>query len=190
MKNPPEFILICGPMFANKTTTLLSCVEKFKYQKKSVLAFKPTKDSRYSESDIVSHNGWKIPAIAVNSGPDIIRALAEQEHVCDVIAIDELFMIHGSAHALVWAFKQGISVVASSIELSSNCVPFVEVKNVMPWATNVIKLTAACTVCGADARYTYMKPELAGTADVFIGGTDEYEARCFSHHPHFKIEQK
>lgn len=172
-------------MFSNKTTFLLSYVEKCKYQKKKVIAFKPKKDNRYGDEEIVSHNGWKIPAHVIETGDDIIRTLASDDVVYDVIAIDELFMVPGAAAALVWAFRSGISVVASTLDLSSRCKSFAEVKKILPWATKIIKCTAVCEVCGADARYTHMKADLEGTGEIFVGGASEYEPRCAVHHPFF-----
>jgi len=63
----PEFIVYCGPMFSGKTSNLLSYIDKCKYQKRSVIAFKPSLDNRYSQSSIVSHNGWQTDAIVISS---------------------------------------------------------------------------------------------------------------------------
>lgn len=179
----PEFTVFCGPMFSAKTSSLLSYIDKCKYQRKKVVAFKATLDDRYSESRITTHTGSSIPAHSVSSGDDIIRILAELDETYDVIAVDELFMIKGIAETLIWAFRSGISVVVSTLDLSSSCGTFSEVKKILPWATNVVKCTAACSICGADARYSYRKSEADGAGEIFVGGDEIYEARCWKHHP-------
>ena len=71
--NTPEFIVYTGPMFGSKTTKLLASVDRYRYQNKSVQAFKPNIDDRYSQSEIVTHSGGKIPALLVNCGTEDFR---------------------------------------------------------------------------------------------------------------------
>ena len=42
MKN--EFVMFVGPMFGGKTTKLLSAIDRYKYQGRKILAFKPNVD--------------------------------------------------------------------------------------------------------------------------------------------------
>lgn len=183
MKRNPELVVACGPMFSGKTTFVLSYAEKCKFQKKKVAAFKPAMDNRYATSDIVSHGGWKLPAVCVESGNDIIKYLAASPEVYDVIIVDELFMITDVADLLLWAFRSGLTVVVSTLDLSAKCTGFPEVKKLLPYATKIIKCTAVCSVCGNDARYTYRKAGADVVSEIFVGGADVYEPRCFHHHP-------
>ena len=48
LKRIPEFIIFTGPMFGSKTTRLLAAVDRFRYQNRNVIAFKPKLDERYS----------------------------------------------------------------------------------------------------------------------------------------------
>ena len=50
----------------------------------------------------------------------------------------------------------------------------------LPWATKVEVCPAVCTICGADAFYTYKKG--GSDDDVEIGGKELYEPRCAIHH--------
>ena len=86
MKNP-EFIIFCGPMFGSKTTRLLAAVDRYRYQNKRVVAFKPRMDDRYSDTEISTHSGGKIPAVGINEGEDIFQILKSEEY--DVVAVDE-----------------------------------------------------------------------------------------------------
>lgn len=183
MRPQPTFTIFCGPMWSGKTVALLSYVDKCKYQRKSVIAFKPKVDDRYSTTEIVSHGGWKLPAHAVANAEEIIKVLAESTEVYDVIAIDEMFMIPGVADILIWAFRSGITVVAATIDLDASGKALAEVKAALPWATKVVKCTAACVLCGRDARYTYRKRGADEQGAVQVGGEEAYEPRCFSCHP-------
>lgn len=184
MKKSPDYIVYCGPMWSGKTSALLSYIDKCKFQNKRVAVFKPRIDTRYSEGEIVSHAGWKVTAHCVEDGDGIVEFLANSEEVFDVIAVDELFMLKGAADILAWAFRSGVTIVASTLDLSSTCTAFPEVKKALAWATKVVKCTAVCAVCGADARYTYRLRGFDGMGEISVGGDDQYEARCFLHHPH------
>lgn len=57
--------VICGPMFSGKTEELIRRLVRAKIAKQDVRIFKPAIDNRYSEEDIVSHNGRIIKSIAM-----------------------------------------------------------------------------------------------------------------------------
>jgi len=178
MRIPPTFTVFCGPMMSSKTTRLIGAVDRFRYQSQRVLAFKPKMDRRYAKEEITTHNGGKLEALIVSTGDEILRHVDVYEP--DVVAVDEAFMIDGSADALIQIYRRGVSVVVSSIEMSANCNSFPEIEKILPWATNVETCTAVCVVCGEDAPYTQKK--VNDIAEITVGGSELYEPRCWSHH--------
>ena len=170
-----------GPMFSGKTTSLLSALERYKFQKKHIMVFKPSIDDRYSTSAVVSHSGWQHAATTIKEGADILQVLAESEISPDVVAVDEAFMIPGIAEVLTWLYRSGITVVVSSLDLSYTGKVFHEIEALLPWATHVEKCAAVCTECGRDAYYTHKK-QVVGEEMIEVGGSELYEARCFRHH--------
>lgn len=177
----PEFIIFTGPMFGSKTTRLMAVVDRFKYQNRKVLAFKPKMDDRYDQADIVTHNGGKITASTIHDAAEIFMHLAESDDNYDVVAVDEAFMISGIADVLIWLYQRGITVVVSSLDMSATCKPFDELQKMMPWATKIEKCPAVCPVCSRDAYYTYKKNN--DGIEIAVGGAELYEPRCFDHHP-------
>lgn len=182
LKANPKFIVYCGPMFSSKTSKLLMELERCKYQHKNFVVFKPHVDSRYSESAIVTHVGWTQPAINVKVGSDILYYLSEMDVDPHLIAVDEAFMIPGVAEVLIFLFKSGFNILVSSLDMASNGKPFIEISQILPWATRIEKCTSVCTVCGQDAHYTYKKIEGGDEHVVHVGGEELYEPRCFEHH--------
>jgi len=168
-------------MFSAKTTSLLSTLDRLKYQGKKIAVFKPKLDDRYSIDNISTHGGWSIPAICVKVGSDILEELSEMKENPHVIAVDEAFMIPGIADVLVWLYRSGYSVVVSSLDLSAAGKPFDEIERMLPWATKVEKLSAVCVVCNKDAHYTYKKQ--TGGTEIEVGGSELYEPRCLKCHP-------
>lgn len=187
IKQQSELIAYVGPMFSGKTSALLMTLERFKYQGRHIYAFKPTIDDRYSQSNIVSHMGWELPAVQISTGKELIEALmiqmpeGELKERC-VVAVDEMFMIPGIAEQLIWLYKNDVTVVVSTLDLSSSCVPFEEVVKILPFATTTKKFMSVCSVCGADAHYTWKKSNGIDDEIIAIGGSEIYEPRCKQHH--------
>jgi thymidine kinase len=185
LKNP-DLVMFVGPMFGSKTTRLIAALERYKYQGKTISAFKPMIDDRYSAGEIVTHNGGRVKAQCVASGMDILKHL--QESPADVVAIDEAFMIKEVSDAVISLYKSGVSVLVSSLDLSSKASPFEEVSKMMPWATNVVKCPSVCPKCGGDAFFTFRKFE--DDRELLIGGSEMYEPRCFKHYKKTLDKQK
>lgn len=178
--NDPEFIIFTGPMFGSKTTRLLAALDRYRYQSKNIVAFKPRMDDRYANAEIRTHSGGGISAVSVNSGSDIVEYIRDSVTSCDVVAVDEAFMIDGVAEALLSIFRSGKSVLVSSLQLSASGKVFEEVRDMMPWATRIEVCPAVCPITGRDAYYTHRK--LPGMAEIAVGGSDMYEPRCWEYH--------
>lgn len=179
-----EFVMFVGPMFGGKTTKLLSAIDRYKYQGRKILAFKPNVDERYSKEEIVTHWGHKLDAARVSSGKDVISAVNDQP--LGVVAVDEAFMIEGVGNALISLFTAGHTVLVSSLQLSSDFTPYKEMQIMMPYATKIEVCPAVCSVCGSDAHYT---KKIGGRSDhkIEVGGSEMYQPVCFDH---FYAERK
>ena len=179
--NNPEFIIFTGPMFSSKTTCLLSTIDRFRYQKKSIAVFKPMSDDRYAKEGVMTHRGESVDAISIEEGADLLKHLADSDSFYEVVAVDEAFMIKGISDVLIWLFKRGITIVVSSLTLSYNLQIFDEISKILPYSTTIEVRSAVCTVCGNDAHYTYRKTD--ENEMIVIGGKELYEPRCWEHHP-------
>ncbi|MAG27595.1 hypothetical protein CMI47_18840 [Candidatus Pacearchaeota archaeon] len=176
----PEFIIFTGPMFGSKTTRLLGTVDRFRYQNKTVLSFKPKLDDRYSSGDITTHNGGKLRAIIVENGSEVIDHVIDSGESVGVVAVDEAFMIDDIAEALIYLFRKGKTIVVSSLQLSATGKVFEEIRDIMPWATKIEICPAVCPITGRDAYYTHRKSDCID--EITVGGSDLYEPRCWEYH--------
>jgi thymidine kinase len=176
----PKFIMYVGPMFSGKTSRLLSLIDRYTYQNKAIIAFKPKMDDRYTAAAIQTHSGAKIDAITVNSGKDILQHLLDANQDFDIVAVDEAFMIDNSSDALIHLFKLGKTIIISSLEMSATCTPFDEITAMTPWATHIEKCPSVCVVCQKDAYYTQKKDDVI--KQIHVGGADLYEPRCWGCH--------
>ena len=176
----PEFIIFTGPMFGSKTTRLLAAVDRYKYQNRNIVAFKPRMDNRYSSVEICTHSGGKIDAVGVETGHDILKYVEDCDTDFDVIAIDEAFMIDNCAEVALTLFKKGITIIVSSLQLSASGNVFEEIRDMMPWATRIEICPAVCPITGRDAYYTHRK--IDSIDEITVGGSDIYEPRCWEFH--------
>ena len=173
----PTFVIFTGSMFSGKTSKLLAALDRAKYQNKKIVVFKPKIDNRYAKSDIVTHTGSRWPAIAISAGHEMIDWVQD----ANVVAVDEAFMIEGIAECLISLFKQGKTILVSSIQLSATGKVFEEVRDMMPWATKIDVCPAVCPETGKDAYYTIRKiaslDELA--SELEVGGSNVYLPACW-----------
>jgi thymidine kinase len=182
----PQLIVFKGAMWSGKTSAMLALLDRYKYQGKRVVVFKPNIDIRYSKNEVTTHTGWKIPAVSVQSGPDILKHLSEMDEPPHIIAIDELFMLPGAAKAVIWLYRQGFTVIVASLDMSSALKPFPEVEKILPWATTVKTCSAVCVVCGRDAHFTYRT--IDNVDEIVVGGKESYEPRCAYCFPGIKTD--
>ena len=175
----PELKIFTGPMFGGKTTRMLAALERYQYQNRKTMLFKPWMDTRYTdEKVVVTHKGQRHNSILVNRGEEIF----EKASSADVIAVDELFMISGSAEALISLFHRGKTILVSTLQLSSmpsGYTAFEEPKMLMPWATSIEVCPAVCAHCDRDAYYT----QRIGTQPkkILVGGVEDYQPVCWKH---------
>jgi len=181
MPRNPELIVFTGPMWGSKTTRLIASLERLKLQGRRVVAYKPSMDSRYAESQICTHSGAKWPAHCVSSGNQLLDHYGSFREQPDAVAVDEAFMIDGAAPAIMQIIGGGTTVLVASLDLSAKCKPFAEVSEILPFATRVEKCPAVCPVCGDDAYYTAKLVE--DDREIEVGGKNLYEPRCWRHHP-------
>jgi len=172
-----EFRMYVGPMFGGKTTRMLSQKERYQYQDEDTYLFKPAIDGRYDERSVVTHTGIKSDATLVSSGQSICRTvIGLVGKKASVIAVDEAFMIPGSGDALTWLFKQGHTILVSSLQLSSDGSPYDEISKMFPYATHVEVCPAVDPISKRDGYYT---EKFGGRSDhgIEVGGAEMYRPR-------------
>ena len=180
--------VICGPMFASKTETLISRIVSLQYAKKKIKIFKPVYDNRYSDDFIVSHAGSRIEAIPVRDSREIEKILfANMEELPDVVVVDEVqFFDLGVVETINNLANLGVRVIAAGLDQDFTGQPFDIVASLMARAEHVIKLTAVCTVCGNAATMSQRlrdgQPVTTDDGILQLGAEESYEARCRAHH--------
>ncbi|GAA0177758.1 thymidine kinase [Clostridium sediminicola] len=172
--------VVVGPMYSGKSEELIRRITRAKIAKQKVQVFKPEIDNRYSKNNVVSHNGDKIGAMAVNSSSELLEKV---QNDTEVIAVDEVqFFDEGIVEVLKQLADNNRRVICAGLDMDFRGEPFGPIAHIMACAEFVDKIQAICIVCGNPATRTQRlingKPANYSDAIVLIGATESYEARC------------
>lgn len=166
--------VIAGGMFAEKTTELQRRGRRLKRAGNEVAYFKPEMDTRYSENEIVSHDGAKVSAVNIPHEKPI-RILTHNYLIPDVYLIDEIQFFDVKIIGVIEVLLQeGKTVIVAGLDLDFEGVPFTVTSHLMGMAENVVKLHAVCSECGDDAWVSHKEE---GGQRIQLG-TDEYTPLC------------
>lgn len=176
---------ITGCMYSGKTTEFIELVKQLRKDGKQVVALKPTRDSRYSKHNIVTHNGIQLKGISIDDISEIWDLIDENT---DVIAIDEVqfFEDWDTPKILNDIANKGIHVVVAGLDTDFKGEPYGIMSELLAYADMVIKKSAECSVCGEDAtrsqRLVYGEPVKRSDKLFYEHPHMSYEARCRNHH--------
>lgn len=168
-----EIVLICGPMFAGKSTRLIESLDAARTGGATVVAIKPQRDVRYGVDQIVTHAGRGMPAESVSVESEITEAVGG----ADIVGIDELHFFDATIAGVIGDLSQrGKTVIAAGVNLDHRGEPFASVSAVERIADRVTRLTSRCSRCGAVAQFTQRM--IDSDEPIVVGGVGDYEPRC------------
>jgi len=165
--------VICGSMFSGKTEELIRRLTRARLAKQHVEIFKPTVDTRYHDTHVVSHNETSIRSTPVSFAGDILLLSG----TCDVVGIDEAQFFDGEIVRVVQLLaNKGKRVILAGLDMDFEGKPFDPMPDLMAIAEYVTKVHAICMKCGDLAAYSFRLS--AAKEKVMLGEKDSYEARC------------
>jgi thymidine kinase len=179
--------LITGCMFSGKTDEMLRLIRRAEIAGRRVLLVRPAMDDRTEAGSVESRSGVTYRARAVANSYEIPPIVTGER--ASVVAIDEAqFFDDGLPAVAELLAAEGRSVLISGLDQDFLGRPFNSMPTLLALADEVTKLTAICTVCGAEATRTQRmvggRPAAADDPLIVVGGMndDRYEARCRAHH--------
>jgi thymidine kinase len=162
--------VICGSMFSGKTEELIRRMRRAQYAKQKVEIFKPAMDTRYHDTDIVSHSANSIPSTPVDNASAILLLAND----VDVVGIDEAqFFDAEIVNVCNTLANNGVRVIIAGLDMDFQGNPFGPMPALMATAEYVTKVHAICMRTGLLANYSHRT--VAGNNQVLLGETDAYE---------------
>jgi thymidine kinase len=176
--------VILGPMFAGKSSEILSRVRKAK-----VLGWKPlvitnSIDTRYDLSgcQIVTHDKASLQANGVKGLLSVLNWESYKEAQLIIVEEGQFFPdLLEFCKVAVEMDKKDVVVVGLSGD--SDRRPFGQILDLIPLTDSIVHLKALCKRCG-DGTPALFSALVRGqkTGQVFVGGADSYEPMCRRHY--------
>lgn len=176
--------VVCGPMFAGKTTETLKRILWAKNGRgQDIRVYKPAFDQRYARLQIVSHEGLAADAEAVHDWEARTHEIIDDGVAVvffDEVQFFEAPNFNGDILQIIEELlAAGVDVVCSGLDMDWQGKPFSIIAHMAAKADEVHKLRGVCTVCGRPSTKTYKKTGSGG--QIEIGGSELYESRCTIH---------
>lgn len=167
--------VVCGSMFSGKTEELIRRLKRAEFANQQILLFKPILDNRFSEKNIMSHQGSSLEAISVNSSSEIMNYWKGER----IVAIDEAqFFDNGIIEVCTVLSAKGVRVIIAGLDMDFKGIPFGSMPQLMAIAEYVTKVHAICVSCGNLAQFSHRIVE--DKELVLLGAVDSYKPLCRS----------
>jgi len=171
--NSGDIVVICGPMFAGKTTELVRRVRQAQQQQRSICLIKPAQDNRWDARTIQTHDGASMPAIALTHAEQVIEVAGD----ASLVVIDEA---HFFGEALLQPCLQlraaQRSVMVVGVDTDHRGEPFDPFPSLIAIADTVLRLQGVCAQCGAPSTNTQRLTH--DDRHIVVGGAETYQPRC------------
>ncbi|KAJ3314080.1 listerin E3 ubiquitin protein ligase 1 [Boothiomyces sp. JEL0838] len=165
--------LIIGCMFSGKSTELISRIRKHKIIESNYIVINHSKDTRYDENQIVSHNLDKEACFSTTHLLPFLETKAYKDHHVFFIEEAQFFpdLLDFVAHAVDSDFKH---VIVCGLDGDYQRRPIGQVLQLIPIADTVDKLRALCAICKDGTEALFSLRRTSDTSVELIGGLDEY----------------
>ena len=175
---PGRLEIICGPMFAGKSTELIRRLRESPHAGLRPIAFKPDSDTRSGGASIRTHPGDVLVAHPLAGASYLLAALPSDVTPGQLlIGVDEG---HFFGPALIDPVRELISlgarVIIAGVERDHRGLPFEPFPTLLCEADEVVKLASVCAVCGGIAVHSQRM--ILSDAPIMVGGAESYQARC------------
>lgn len=162
-------------MFSGKTEELIRRLRRATIADLKVEVFKPRIDTRYDETNIVSHDTSMLLAHPVDDS----ARLLEISDDTSVVGVDEAQFFDDTLPEVCQELAlRGIRVIVAGLDMDFRGKPFGPIPDMMAIAEYVTKVHAICVHCGNLATHSYRLA--TGDEVILLGEKEQYEPRCRS----------
>jgi len=173
--------LITGPMFAGKSTRLLSLISKLSVLK-NIYIINSTLDKRYNNNSITTHSNYSCNANLLSSLDLDYNQLKKIRQEYEVIAIDEAQFFEDLYNFVKMALELDFHIIVCGLNGNFKQEKFGQILELIPLANNVELLKGYCMVCKDGTEGIFTKRILDNNTDeIIVGNDDKYMCVCRKH---------
>lgn len=177
--------VICGSMFSGKTEELIRRLRRAQFAHQDIAIFKPEVDTRYSDTNVVSHDSNSITSVPIKTPAKML----EIDPGVKVVGIDEAqFFDNSIVEVVQYLANHGIRVIIAGLDMDYLGKPFGPMPQLMAIAEDVQKIHAICVKCGGLANHSHRLSRSRKL--VLLGETDSYEPLCRDCYNKARAEEK
>jgi len=175
-----------GPMFAGKSSALLTLVRRLNVLDKNkvkTLIINHSIDIRYGTNVISSHDMISLPCISIPKMLDLFNTSNKNisnilNDITDII-IDETQFFDDLYEFITnkYIYENKINIYMFGLNGTSQRLPFENISNIIPLVTKINYLSAYCSFCcdGTEANYSL---RTSNEKDKIVVGNDNYKPVC------------
>ena len=148
-----SLIVITGPMFSGKSDELLRSLKRYTFGHTEFVLFKPVRDNRYSDNEVVTHDGLRLPATVVPTDPSCRDIILNASRGISVAGFDEVQFWEKAVNLpelLSDLAAHDKIVYATLLNMDFTGKPFGSAGNLLSYANQIVSLTAVCQKCGSN----------------------------------------
>ncbi|MEX0597794.1 MAG: hypothetical protein WD512_14980 [Candidatus Paceibacterota bacterium] len=184
--------LILGPMFSGKTSKLMQVYEQCVLSNINVLVINHSRDIRYSDTMLSTHDKKMIPCVLTNKLNDLYDTIpSSYDEKCDyldlnncvtkaqVILINEgqfFDDLYDWVHFMVEILHKKVYVCG--LDGDSNRKRFGQMLDLIPICDKVIKLRSLCAICKNGNKAPFTLRTMVANEQILIGSEDCYKPVC------------
>ena len=173
--------VIIGCMFSGKSSELMRRIRLDRMLGRKVMVVNHSLDVRFGKSKVSSHDCVQEDCVTHSALCDVFQEEYYQE--ADSIFIDEGQFFKDLFHFVQLSVEvHNKRVVVSALDGNYKREPFMNVMQLIPFADDVIKISALCTVCKNGTKAVFSKRTIDCSNDTLIGGADAYACVCRKHY--------
>jgi len=174
--------IIIGPMFAGKSSALLSRIRRHRAIGKQVMVITSSLDKRYSvEPALASHDKESVSAVAVAT---LVPCLQRSDLLeADLVIIEEAQFFPDLRAFVEGALALDKHLVVCGLDGDTAAKPFGQLLDCIPLADSVVKMTALCEMCGdaTPAIFTALRKPDGNASTIRVGSGEYYVPLCRRH---------
>lgn len=187
-----------GPMFAGKSTHIITTYKRFSYKTDNVIIVNHASDTRYTNimkldetimdeteshktTNVVSHNKLALNAISVHNLQELYDMTIYK--TAEIILIDE-----GNLYDDITDFiNTSVNIDKKHVEVygltgTFEMKPFGKLLDILPMTTDIEQLKALCELCPDNVPAEFTKNKVKLDNELTIGGADMYMSVCRYHY--------
>ncbi len=173
--------LVVGPMWAGKSSYILSKIRRYKAIGWDVYVITNALDHRYGHYVISNHDSDQFPAVAVRN---LLPLRSEDKYrSAKLIILEEAQFFQDLVSFVLKAVEEdGKHVICVGLDGDSERRPFGDILKLVPYCDSLEKITSLCSECGDGTPALFSYRCVSTNEQIAVGSDDLYKPLCRKHY--------